>query len=295
VEIDITPAGPRTEAPAPQHPDEGFLLTGPSTPIRQLVRDVWRSRALLVMLARKDFFVRYRRTLLGIGWAVGLPLVQAAVLTAVFSRVVHANRLVGTGRSYAVFLYAGLVPWTYLSSTLPAASTAIVDNLDLITKVYFPRVLTVVLAACSGLVPLGAGLVILLGLSTTLGPGLSVRTLWLLPGVALLVLLVVAFGALVSALHVYVRDLRYAVQAVMTVAFYATPVLYPVRAVPASLRDLVIASPAAGPIALFRRATGAADRSAAAAVLCSLVWLVVVGVAGLVLQGRRDRVFVDLL
>jgi lipopolysaccharide transport system permease protein len=217
----------------PQHPDEGFELTGSRTPIRLLLRDVWRSRSLLVMLARKDFFVRYRRTVLGVGWAVGLPLVQAAVLTVVFSRVVHANRLAGTGSSYAVFLYAGLVPWSFMAATLPAASTAIVDSLDVITKVYFPRIVTVVLAAFTGLVPLAAGLAILIGLTSALAPGITVRILWLLPGVVLVLLLVMAFGSLLSALHVYLRDLRYLIQAVMTVAFYATPVLYPVDAVPA--------------------------------------------------------------
>jgi lipopolysaccharide transport system permease protein len=256
---------------------------------------VWRTRALLVVLAKKDFYVRYRRTSLGVLWALGLPLVQAVVLTIVFSHVVHANRLARPGISYPVFLYAGLVPWTFVSAVLPGASTAIVDNLGLITKVYFPRVLSVALVTLSGLVPLGIGIVVLVALDATLGDGLGFRTLLLLPGSVLVVALVAGAGSVLSALHVYWRDVRYVVQAVMTVGFYVTPVIYPLSAAPANLRTVLELLPAAGPVEVFRAATVGADPGWSTSVLASLVWCAVLAGLGLVLQSRRDRVFVDLL
>jgi ABC-type polysaccharide/polyol phosphate export permease len=261
-----------------------------------LLTELWRSRALLVVLARKDFFVRYRRTSLGVLWAVGLPLLQAVVLTIVFSHVVHADRLVsGRSLSYPVFLYAGLVPWSFVSAVLPGASTAIVDNLGLVTKIYFPRVLTVLLVALSGLVPLVTGVAVLLVLTATLGPGLGVAALWLVPGSALTLLVVCGFGACLSALHVYSRDVRYVVQAAMTVGFYLTPVLYPLDAAPGVLEHVVAFLPTAGPVELFRAGTVGADPGWLRAVAASLVWALVTCVGGLVLQSRRDRVFVDLL
>ena len=286
-------AQPRTRA---RHPGEGFELTGPATPLPLLLRELWRSRALLVVLAKKDFLVRYRRTALGVLWAVGLPLMQAIVLTVVFSQVVPADRLLhGRDVSFPVFLYAALVPWSYVSSVLPGASTAIVDNLGLITKVYFPRILTVLLVALSGLVPLGTGIAILLGLTAVLGPGVGPEALWLLPGSVLVVALVCSLGACLSALHVYSRDVRFVVQAVMTVGFYLTPVLYPLDAAPGFLRYVVTYLPTAGPAELFRAGTVGADPGWGTAVLASLVWCVIAGWIGLWLQSRRDRVFVDLL
>jgi lipopolysaccharide transport system permease protein len=279
----------------PGHVDEGFVLTGPSTPLPQLLREVWRARRLLIVLAKKDFYVRYRRTSLGVLWAVGLPVLQAAVLTVVFSHVVRADRLAGHGVSYPVFLYAGLVPWTFIAAVLPGASTAIVDNLGLVTKVYFPRLLTVLLVTLSGLVPLLTGVVILLGLTATLGPGLGLEVLWLVPATVLVAALVLAFGAALSALHVYSRDVRYVVQAVMTVGFYVTPVIYPLQAAPHGLRTVLALVPSAGPVELFRAATVGSDTGWQLAVLSSVVWVLAVGAWGLWLQSRRDRVFVDLL
>ncbi|MGZ6801707.1 MAG: ABC transporter permease [Nocardioidaceae bacterium] len=262
----------------------------------QLLAQLWAARALVVVLAKKDFYVRYRRTSLGVLWAVGLPLLQAAVLTVVFSHVVHADQLVhGRHDSYPVFLYAGLVPWSYVSTVLPGAATAIVDNLGLVTKVYFPRVLTVLLVALSGLVPLGIGVAVVVALQATLGSGLGPQVLLLLPAAALVVALVVALGAVLSALHVYSRDVRYVVQASMTVGFYVTPVLYPLDAVPSVLRGAVSWLPAAGPVELFRAATVGADPGGGTAVLASLLWVLALGGLGLWLQSRRDRVFVDLL
>ena len=110
---------------------------------------------------------------------------------------------------------------------LPGASTAIVDNLGMITKIYFPRLLTVLLVVLSGLVPLLTGEAILIALTATLGPGLGPELLWLVPGTALLLVLVAGFGAVLSARHVYSRDVRYVVQALMTVGLYVTPVLDP--------------------------------------------------------------------
>ena len=261
-----------------------------------LLGQLWRTRSVLLVLAKKDFYVRYRRTTLGVLWAVGLPLLQAVVLTVVFSKVVPANRLLsGREVSFAVFLYAGLVPWSYFSTVLPPASTAIVDSLGLITKIYFPRVLPVLLTALSGLVPLATGVGVLVLLTATLGPGLGPELLWLVPALLLLVGVVVSLAMLLSAVHVYSRDVRYVVQAAMTVGFYVTPVVYPLDAAPDGLRQLVAWLPTSGPVELFREATVGADPGWHTAVLASVLWTVVVGTAGLLLQSRRDRVFTDLL
>jgi lipopolysaccharide transport system permease protein len=119
--------------------------------------------------------------------------------------------------------------------------------------------------------------------------------MWIVPGTLLVVGLVSALGALLSAVHDYSLDVRSVVKAAMTVGFYVTPVLYPLDATPAGLREVVTWLPTSGPVELFRAATVGADPGWHTAVLASVVWTVVVGTAGLVLQSRRDRVFTDLL
>ena len=261
-----------------------------------LLREIWKARALLMILARKDFYVRYRRTALGIVWAVGVPVIQAVVLAVVFSHVLHFGRLAaGQHISYPVFLYAGLVPWTYFSTVVPAASTAIVDNVGLASKVYFPRALTVGLVALTGLYPLAISVGLLLILTLVLGPAIGPQLLLVVPGMLLVVAVVTAIGLCLSAAHVYFRDIRYIVAAALSVGFYVTPVLYAPQSAPTLLRVALIANPAAGPIQLFRAAVVHSSSYLLPTLLSCLAWCVVLGGVGLWMQSRRDRVFVDLL
>lgn len=283
-------------AAADDEPEVGFELRGPSTPPRVLLRELWAARSLLLILARKDFYVRYRRTVLGVVWAVGVPLVQAVVLAIVFTHVVGIGRgVAGSQRGYAVFLYAALVPWNYLVNAGPTAATAIVDNVALAGKIYFPRALPVFVTAASSIYPLTIGVVLLLLMAVVVGNGIGVAFLLVVPGAALAVLLVVCAGLCLSALHVYFRDVRYIVMAILSVGFYLTPIIYPLSKPHGLLRHLIASGPASGPIAIFRAATVGAGPDYAWAVVACLIWCAVLGSIGFWLQCRRDRVFVDLL
>ncbi|HVT20884.1 MAG TPA: ABC transporter permease [Mycobacteriales bacterium] len=284
---------------AVKSPGDGFELRGPSTPPRVMLRELWAARGLLVILARKDFYVRYRRTVLGVVWAVGVPLVQAVVLAVVFTHVVGIGRnYAASQQEYAVFLYAALVPWNYIANAGPAASTAIVDNVALAGKIYFPRALPVLVTAASAIYPFAIGVVLLLLMSVVVGSGVGASFLLVFPGAALAIAFVVAVGLCLSALHVYFRDIRYIVMAVLSVGFYLSPIIYPLTRLQDShhvLRDLIAIGPAAGPIEVFRAATVGADSALGLAVVACAVWCVVLGGLGFWLQCRRDRVFVDLL
>jgi ABC-type polysaccharide/polyol phosphate export permease len=295
---EMRPEARHTGIPAATRTDEGFTLTGPGTRPRDLLAELWRSRRLVGVLARKDFFVRYRRTRLGLLWAIALPLVQAVVLAAVFSSLVTgigASNGEDGDLSYAVFVFAGLVPWTFFNSAFPTGATSVVDGASLAQHIYFPRLVLPLVAVMTALYPLAATLLVLLGLVVALGPGLGLATLWLLPGVALVLLLAFGLALLFSAAQVYLRDLRFVVTAGMTMLFYLTPIIYPVTRVPARLQRLVEVLPAAGPVELFRNAVGAAGPGLWRSVVASLLWAVAAGAAGFVLHCRRDRVLSDLL
>jgi ABC-type polysaccharide/polyol phosphate export permease len=264
-----------------------------------MLRELWAARSLLVILARKDFYVRYRRTVLGVVWAVGVPLVQAVVLALVFTHVVGIGRAYAASEhEYAVFLYSALVPWNYIANAGPSASTAIVDNVALAGKIYFPRALPVLVTAASAIYPFAIGIALLFLMQLIVGSGIDVSFLLVVPGAALAVLFVVSVGLCLSALHVYFRDIRYIVMAVLSVGFYLTPIIYPLEKLGQDhhvLRGLLAIGPAAGPIEIFRAATVGADSALGLAVAACAAWCVVLGGIGFWLQCRRDRVFVDLL
>jgi ABC-type polysaccharide/polyol phosphate export permease len=278
---------------------EGFELRGPSTPLPELLVELWRSRRVLGVLARKDFYARYRRTSFGMLWAVGLPLVQAAVLAAVFSRVGNFSSALrnhsGLAVSFPVFIYAGMTAWSFFTNTMPNAATAIVDNGGLARKIYFPRALLPLLVVTTGVYPLAISAVVLLVMALALVHHVGPSFLWVVPGCLLAVAITAGFGLLLSALHVYFRDVRFIVQALMSVLFYLSPIIYSLQSAPGALGSFVLFSPMTGPIELMRLGVGAADPNWASAVGLGCGWFLITGAIGLVLQSRYDRVFVDLM
>jgi lipopolysaccharide transport system permease protein len=277
--------------PASDAPTTGFRLTAKPEPLRLFLGNIWRSRELLRMLARQEFFVKYRREAFGFLWAVGLPLLQAVVLAVVFTKIIKIH----TSTSYPVFVFAGMLPWTFFSACVSSASTAIVDGQGLATKIYFPRAilpLVTVQAAFYGFVP---SIVILVAMALVLGATVGVVTLYLIPATILILLLSSAFALVLSALHVYFRDVRYIVGAAIFVWFYATPVLYPLDLAPHFLRRALEINPATGVVELFRASIGGADKGWPTTVLVSLAWLVGLLTIAVALHRRFDRLFVDPL
>lgn len=270
---------------------EGFELEGQLTPVRRLARELWDSRELIGILARKDFYVRYRRATLGLFWAVGLPLFQAVVLAVVFSRVVRIH----TRISFTIFVLTGMVAWTYFSNTLTAASTSIVDGSGLSTRIYFPRAVLPVVSVAANLYGYAITLAILVVLCPFFGVGLGLRLLWLLPETVVLVALTTGTCLVTSALHVYFRDVRYVVTAAVIGWFYLTPVFYPLGLAHGALRALITANPLTGVVELLRQAIARADPGWVPAVAVTLAWTAALLVAGALLHRRYDRVFTDLM
>ena len=268
----------------------GFSLDGRRTPSRKLIASVWRSRQLITILARKDFYVRYRRATFGLLWAAALPLLQALVLAFVVSRFATFD----TGGHYVVFVLAGTVAWSTFGAIVSAGSTAIVDGAVLSTKIYFPRVVLPLVTVWTSAYGLVISTVLLLAATLVSGVGLGFRTLLIVPALALTLLLGASFALVLSALHVYFRDVRYLVQAALLVWLYFTPVIYPLGAI-GRVRPWIEANPATGVVELYRAATVGADSGMSTPLLWTGGWSIALLVVGLLLHCRYDRVFVDLL
>jgi lipopolysaccharide transport system permease protein len=225
------------------------ILPAPRWPELRL-RDLWAYRELVYFLVWRDLKVRYKQTVLGVVWAVLQPLVTVIIFTFIFGRLAA---LPSEGVPYPVFALAALLPWQLFSAAVSGASNSLVGSANLITKVYFPRLLIPVGAVVSTLADFGISCVLLLLLMAwyRIAPG---------PGVVLLPLFVVqalvlafAIGLWASALNVRYRDVQYAMPFAMQVLLFISPVAYSAALVPAGkMRSLYALNPLVGPIQGFR-------------------------------------------
>lgn len=235
-------------APArPRRPHLSIRPPGPWSPLA--LAEMWQYRDLFVTLAARDVKLRYRQTALGVTWVVLQPLLAAAIFAFVFGRVA---RMPSDGVPYLVFAYAGLLGWTAFNSTLTKASACIVQNSQLVSKVFFPRLILPLSTVFSTVIDFSVSAAVMAVLMAAYGIeprwGLLLLPVWL----ALLVVLAVGLGLYTSALMVSYRDLQYAIPVLVQLLLYASPVAYAVSAVPERLRAFYFLNPLAGLLEAFR-------------------------------------------
>lgn len=269
----------------------GFELRGEKSRLGPLARDLWESRHLALMLARKDFFVRYRRASLGLLWAIGLPLVQAVVYAVVLSQFVRFE----TPVDFAVFVFSGVLPWSFFSSAVNAATGSIVEGSALATKIYFPRPVLPLVTVLSGFYGLVPGIAILFVMALVMGNPLSIAVLWVFPAMASLFMLSASFGLVLAVLQVYFRDIKHIVGAITLPWFWASGVFYPLLILSDRFRRIIEVNPVVGIVQMFRASIGAASPDWENALVWTFLWIVGLSGAAVVLFRRYDRVCVDRL
>jgi lipopolysaccharide transport system permease protein len=278
-------AGAQTVAELPV-----IVIRASDTVRASLLRDVYRYRELLAFLVWRDVKVRYKQTLLGGAWAVLQPLLTMAIFSVVFGRLAG---IPSDGIPYPLFVYAALVPWTYFSTAVAQSSSSLVDQEQLLTKVYFPRALMPSAPVVGGLLDLGIAFSLLVGLQLFYGvaPGPS---LLLLP---LFILLAVAsalgIGLWLSALNVEFRDVRYVIPFLLQVLLFASPVAYSSSLVPERWRFLLGLNPMAGVIEGFRWSLFDLADPSLGLIAVSAASVLVLLVSGAVYFGRMERTFAD--
>jgi lipopolysaccharide transport system permease protein len=216
------------------------------------LREIWAYRELLGVLMQRDIRVRYRQAALGVGWALLRPLLGVVVFTLVFGRFA---KMPSDGVPYPVFVLAGTLPWTFFSSAVAAATESVVGAQQLVTKVFFPRVLVPISTLGAPSVDLLVSLPLLAIVSMAYGyrPRLS----WLLVPLPIVLLIFATLGAAtwLAALNVTYRDVRHLVPFALQIGLYATPVVFPPTLFPARYRPFLYLNPAAGAVEAFRAAS----------------------------------------
>jgi ABC-type polysaccharide/polyol phosphate export permease len=274
--------------------DAGFRLEGETTPVPKLVRDVADSSDLISILARQTFFVQYRRAVFGLLWSILLPLIQAIVLALVLTRVTNLGRGHGGSSGFVTFIFSGNVAWAFLSGSLTLGATSIVNGSGLTTKVYFPRAVLPIVAVAANAYGLVAGTLVLIAECLVTGVSLTGRLVLLPVAMVVAVLITSGFTLVLSALHVYFRDIRYIVTAALQPWFYITPIFYSLDRI-GGARPLIEANPMTGVVLLFRWATIGTSEPLAVPLYWTLGWTVALITASLFLYRRFERVFADLI
>ena len=239
-------------APLYNLPDEPLVTIQPRTSWAALdVRDLWNYRELLYFLAWRDVKVRYKQTALGVGWVVIQPLLTTLVFTIFLGRVV---RVPSDDIPYPLFVYAGLLPWTFFNSAITSSSSSLVSNAHLITKIYFPRSLIPISAVAARLLDFAISFAVLIGLMVYYRVGVTWGVLMLPVLVALISLFALDIGMTASALNVKYRDVGVMMPLLLQLWMFASPVVYPVSALPANWQRLYSLNPMVGIIEGFRAA-----------------------------------------
>jgi lipopolysaccharide transport system permease protein len=230
------------------------IIRAPSFSLKNLRGDLtklWQYRDLLYTLSLHRIKVRYKQSVLGIFWAILQPLSMMLIFTFIFSLIA---RIPSEGApSYAIFVYAALLPWNYFSTGVGNATNSLVSHSQFVTKVYFPREILPFTYIVAALFDFGVASVLLGALMIYYKVAPTLNALYVVPIILVLSCFAIAISLLLSATQVRIRDIGVAVPLLMQLWMFATPIIYPLSAVPLRLRPFYMLNPMVGIIENFRQ------------------------------------------
>ena len=273
-------------------PDNPLVVIEPSRgwiPVN--LRELWHYRDLLYILTMRDIKVRYKQTSLGAAWAIIQPLFTMLIFTLFFGRLAG---MPSDGIPYPIFAYAGLLPWTFFSNAVTNSGNSLVGNSNLITKVYFPRMIIPMASVGSGLLDFAIAFGLLVALMFYYGVALSINILMLPVLVILTSLLAIGVGMWMSALNVKYRDIRYALPFLIQLGMFATPIIYPASLVPEKWRWLLFINPLAGQIEAYRSAFFGTEFNWLALGISGVITFAILFYAAITFK-RMEKSFADII
>jgi len=260
---------------------------------RHYWRDLWRFRELFYFLAWRDILVRYKQTVVGVLWALIRPLLTMAAFTVVFGKLAH---LPSDGVPYPILVAAGMLPWQFFASALAEASNSVVDNANMVSKIYFPRMIVPTSAVIVSFVDFLISGVILLGLMIWYGFAPDWRVLTLPLFIVVAFAAVIGPGLWLAALNVKYRDFRYVIPFIVQLGLYISPVGFSSSIVPEGWRLVYSLNPMVGVIDGFRWAIlGGNAHIYWPGFLASLALVAVLAAYGVAYFRRTERTFADVI
>ncbi|MBS0171826.1 MAG: ABC transporter permease [Nitrospira sp.] len=253
---------------------------------------LWQYRELIHILVWRDVAVRYKQKVLGVAWAMFQPVATMLIFTVVFSVM---GKIPSDGFPYSVFLYAGLLPWFYISQALSRGGTSLVGEAPLISKVYFPRLILPLSATIAPLVDLLLAFIAFLGLMAWFEVVPTWHILFLPLFAGLGATIAFAAGLWISALYVRYRDVGHILPMFIQLWMFVSPILYPVSKVPESWRAIYALNPVVSVVEGFRWALIPGFQVDFSMFLPSLLIVAVTLVGGLIYFRSMERTFADVI
>jgi lipopolysaccharide transport system permease protein len=287
--------GKSEPTPERKHPPRSLPVTV-IRPLRGWIRldlaELWQYRELFLFLAWRDISVRYKQTVLGAAWAIIQPFVAMVIFSLVFGQLAN---IPSDGVPYPLFSYAALLPWQYFSTALSSASSSLINDERLITKVYFPRLTIPIASVLPAAIDFLLAFVVLVGMMLFYGVIPTWNVVWLPLLLVLATATALGVGLWLAALNVKYRDFRYVVPFLLQIWMYASPVVYPSSLVPERWRVLFGINPMTGVIEGFRWALLGTETAPGPIILVSAVTALALLIFGAFYFRRMENSFADVI
>jgi len=256
------------------------------------LKELWEYRELLYFLVWRDIKVRYKQTALGATWAIIQPFLTMVVFSLFFG---HLGKIPSDGIPYPIFSFAALVPWTFFANGLGQSSNSLVGSSNLITKVYFPRLIVPLASVFSGIVDFALAFIVLVGMMLYYGLVPTLNVLWLPLFLLLALITSLGVGLWLSALNVEYRDVRYVVPFITQFWLLATPIAYPSSLLHQPWRTIYGLNPMVGVVEGFRWALLRTNTAPGPIIAVSSAAALIILITGAFYFRRMEKTFADIV
>jgi len=253
--------------------------------------ELWEYRSLFYYLVRRDVKTRYAQSVLGIGWAVAQPVLMMVVFSVIFGQLVDVD---SDGLPYVIFSYTALVPWTYFAGATGASTASLITNREMISKVYFPRLIVPFTSVLAKLVDFSIALILVGVLMAWYGISPSVWAFLLPVYILVMIATVAGLGMWLTALAIQFRDVSYGIPLGIQLLMYLSPVVYPVAVVPDKFRPIYGLNPMSAVIDGFRSGLLGATTPQMDLLTNGAMVAVVLFISGAFYYRRTERMFADV-